>query len=42
MGDEKIEQNVERLWNFLFHILGCGKEDASRILAKFTKKYLSN
>ena len=42
MGEEKIEQNVERLRNFIFHILGCGKDDARRIIKKFTKKYLEN
>lgn len=42
MGEEKIEQNVERLRNFLFYILGCGKMDAQRIIDKFTKKYLDD
>ena len=40
MGDEKIEQNIDRLRNFIFHLLGCGKMDALRILEGFKKKYL--
>lgn len=42
MGEEKIEQNAERLRNFLFHILGCGKEDARKIIDKFIGRYLNN
>jgi len=42
MGEEKIEQNVERLSNFLFHTLGCGKEDTKKIINKFIKRYLNN
>lgn len=42
MGDEKIDQNVERLRNFLFHILGCSKWDAREVIKKFNEKYLKN
>jgi len=40
MGEEKVEQNIDRLSNFIFHILGCGKEDARRIVRGFYFKYL--
>ena len=40
MGDEKIEQNVGRLKEFLFHTLGCGKEDTRRIFTQFAEKHL--
>ena len=40
MGEEKIDQNAERLSAFLFHTLGCGKEDVRRILDRFAEKYL--
>ncbi len=38
MGDEKIEQNIERVDTFLFHTLGCGKEDVKRIVKGMLKK----
>jgi hypothetical protein len=31
MGKEKIEQNIDRTYAFLFHTLGCGYEDATDI-----------
>ena len=40
MGEEKIEQNVGRLRNFIFHILGCSKEDARIIINEFIKTCL--
>lgn len=40
MGDEKIEQNVERLKIFLFNSLGCGKDDTRRILSLLIKNHL--
>lgn len=42
MGEEEIEQNVGRLKNFLFHILGCGEDDAKKIIHIFIRKHLSN
>ena len=38
MGEEKIEQNIERLDAFLFHTLGCGKEDVQIIIRGLLKK----
>ena len=40
MGEEKIEQNADRLRYYLLGELGCGKEDARRVLRKFIEKYL--
>ena len=38
MGDEKIDQNIERLDHFLFHVLGCSKHDAKRIIKEILLK----
>ncbi len=38
IGDEKIEQNIQRLDIFLFHTLGCGKEDVKKIISGLLKK----
>ena len=40
MGEDKVEQNASRLSAFLFHTLGCGKEDVRRIFGRFVEKYL--
>jgi len=39
MSDEKIEQNVERLHNFLSGSLGCSRQDVKEIFKIFSKKY---
>lgn len=31
MGKEKIEQNIDRTYAFLFHTLGCSYEDATDV-----------
>jgi len=31
IGDEKIEQNIERVYNYVFHTLGCGEKDVKKI-----------
>ena len=38
MGEEKIEQNVERLEIYLFHSLGCSKKDVQEIIKRLIKK----
>ena len=40
MGEEKIEQNVDRLRLFLFHSLGCSKGDAMEIIDRLIKNYI--
>jgi hypothetical protein len=40
MGDDTIDNNVGRLRNFLFHILGCSNWDANEIIRRFIEKYL--
>lgn len=42
MGDEKIEQNVERLKLFLFHSLGCSKRDVRKIIDILERRYLDD
>ena len=38
MGEEKIEQNIERVYSFVFHTLGCSYEDAKKIFEGVLKK----
>jgi hypothetical protein len=38
MGKEKIEQNIERVYSYIFHTLGCGYEDAKEIVEGVLKK----
>ena len=37
MGQEKIEQNAQRLHAFIFHTLGCSKGDALNVINLFVK-----
>jgi hypothetical protein len=39
MGKEKIEQNVERVYSFVFHTLGCGIKDAKKIFKQVINKH---
>ena len=38
MGEEKIEQNIDRLDIFLFNSLGLGREDFKRVIRGLLKK----
>ena len=38
MGDEKIEQNIERVNIYLFNTLGLSKSDAVRVIKGVFKK----
>ena len=31
MGKEKIEQNIERVYSYVFHTLGCSVKDVKKI-----------
>ena len=39
MGPEKINQNVERVYEFVFHTLGCSLEDAKKIFERVLLRY---
>ena len=39
MGPEKINQNIERVYEFVFHTLGCSFEDAKKIFEGILLKY---
>ena len=39
MGEEKIEQNIERVYSFVFQTLGCSYEDANKIFKGTLKKW---
>lgn len=38
MGKEKIEQNIERVYTFIFHTLGCSYQDAKKIFKNVLMK----
>ena len=38
MGNEKIEQNIDRVSIYVFHTLGCGIKDAEKIFTGVLKK----
>ena len=38
MNNEKIKQNIERVYSYIFHTLGCGLKDAEKILTEVLKK----
>jgi hypothetical protein len=38
MSKSKIEQNIERVYSYLFHTLGCSYEDAKEIVEGVLKK----
>lgn len=42
MKQEKINQNIERLYNYLFYTLGCNLEEAEKISMGAIKKYKRN
>lgn len=37
MNKEKIKQNIERVYMFIFHTLGCSPEDAKKIIKGVNK-----
>lgn len=39
MGEEKIEQNVDRIWRYLIQDLGCGKADSKEIIRRFILRF---
>lgn len=41
MNKEKILQNIERVYTYVFHTLGCSPEEAKEILEGVIKKRLS-
>lgn len=38
MDKEKINQNIERVYSFIFHTLGCNDDQAKEILKGVLKK----
>jgi hypothetical protein len=42
MSEEKIEQNTDRVYIFMFHSLGCSYEDAKKIFNKVLERRKKN
>lgn len=42
MKEEKIEQNIERTYSFLFHVLGLTEKEVDKVMRGVKKKIKGN